>query len=108
MVARISKCFEPAEIRRSHRCKKPVAFHRYRLRNASQFALIPSKGDAAPRKLDRFRIRVFRGMSLPPTLDQAGWEIPASSAARLVGVAGPRMKLARRFAAEELCGRTSL
>jgi hypothetical protein len=35
-----------------------------------------------------------------PTLDQAGWEIPASSAARLVGVAGPRMKLARRFAAE--------
>ena len=37
---------------------------------------------------------------MPPTLDQAGWEIPASSAARLVGVAGPRMKLARRFAAE--------
>jgi hypothetical protein len=39
-------------------------------------------------------------MSLPPTLDQVGWEVPASSAARLVGVAGPRMKLARRFAAE--------
>jgi hypothetical protein len=29
-------------------------------------------------------------------LDQVGWEIPASSAAQLVGVAGPRMKLARR------------
>jgi hypothetical protein len=39
-------------------------------------------------------------MSLPPTLDLAGSEIPASSAARLVGAAGPRMKLARRFAAE--------
>ena len=39
-------------------------------------------------------------LSLPPTLDQASWEIPASSAARLVGFAGPRMKLPRRFAAK--------
>ena len=37
------------------------------------------------------------GVSLPPTLDQAGQEIPASSAARLAGVAEPRMKLSRRF-----------
>jgi hypothetical protein len=43
---------------------------------------------------------VFGQLSLSPTLGQAGWEIPASSAARLVGVAGPRMQLARRFAAE--------
>ena len=43
------------------------------------------------------------GMSLPPTLDQAGWEIPASSAARLVGVAGPRMKLARFHARAISC-----
>jgi hypothetical protein len=55
-------------------------------------------------QLPHDRYRVFplpcHRLSLPPTLDQAGWEIPASSAARLVGVAGPRMKLARRFAAE--------
>ena len=42
--------------------------------------------------------RVWGWLSLPPTLGQADWEIPASSAARLVEVAGPRMKLARRFA----------
>ena len=50
--------------------------------------------------------RAATAMSLPPTLDQVGWEIPASSAARLVGVAGPRMKLARRLPPRELCGRT--
>jgi hypothetical protein len=43
---------------------------------------------------------VFGRSELTPTLDQVGWEIPASSAVRPVGVAGPRMKLARRFAAE--------
>jgi hypothetical protein len=39
-------------------------------------------------------------VSLPPTLDQAGQEIPASSAARLAGVAGRRIKLSRRFPAD--------
>jgi hypothetical protein len=43
-----------------------------------------------------------RHLNLPPTLDQAGWEIPASSAARQVGLGEPRMKLPRRFAA--VCG----
>ena len=32
-------------------------------------------------------------LNLPPTLDQAGWETLASSAARLIGVAGPRERL---------------
>src|ERR1700748_806123 len=40
------------------------------------------------------------GLNLPPTLDQAGRENPASSETRLVGGAGPRMKLSRRFAAK--------
>ncbi|MGA2495383.1 MAG: hypothetical protein ABSF67_21000 [Roseiarcus sp.] len=39
-------------------------------------------------------------VSLPPTLDHAVRDIPASSAARLAGVAEPRTKLSRRFAAE--------
>jgi hypothetical protein len=46
------------------------------------------------------RMLVHGWLEFAPTLDQAGWEIPPSSTARLFGVAGPRMKLARRFAAK--------
>ena len=52
------------------------------------------------RSLDRRKVEFSGLLSLPLTLDHAGWEIPASSAAQLVGVAEPRMKLFRRFAAE--------
>lgn len=44
--------------------------------------------------------RVVAEVSLPPTLDQAAQEIPASSEARLPRVAGSQMKLSRRFAGE--------
>jgi hypothetical protein len=62
--------------------------------------LIVSSTCCDPRDFLQVKLESEPKLSLPPTLDQAGWEILASSAARLVGVAWPRMKLARRFAAE--------